>query len=46
MDKIVEAKTWIVRLAQIDMQGLEALAGRLDVPFSEFQGYATEGNKP
>jgi len=45
MDKIVEAKTWIVRLAQIDVQGLEALAGRLDVPFSEFQRYATEGNK-
>jgi hypothetical protein len=45
MDKIAEAKTWIVRLAQIDVQGLEALAGRLDVPFSEFQRYATEGNK-
>jgi hypothetical protein len=45
MDKVAEAKTWIVRLAQIDMQGLEALAGRLDVPFSEFQRYATEGNK-
>ena len=46
MDKIVEAKTWIVRLAQIDMKDLEALAGRLDVPFSEFERYATEGNKP
>jgi hypothetical protein len=46
MDKVAEAKTWIVRLAEIDLEGLEALAGRLDVPFSEFQKYATEGNKP
>jgi hypothetical protein len=46
MDKVAEAKTWIVRLAEIDMQGLEALAGRLDMPFSEFERYATEGNKP
>lgn len=44
MDKVAEAKTWIVRLAEIDMQGLEALAGRLDVPFSEFEGYAAQGN--
>ena len=46
MDKIAEAKTWIVRLAEIDMEDLEALAGRLDVPFSEFKRYAMEGNKP
>jgi hypothetical protein len=46
MDKVAEAKTWIVRLAEIDLEGLEALAGRLDVPFSEFQKFATEGNKP
>jgi hypothetical protein len=46
MDKVAEAKTWIVRLAEIDLEGLEALAGRLDVPFSKFQKYATEGNKP
>jgi hypothetical protein len=46
MDKVAEAKTWIVRLAEIDLEGLETLAGRLDVPFSEFQKYATEGNKP
>ena len=46
MDKIVEAKKWIVRLAEIDMDDLEALAGRLDVPFSEFKRFATEGNKP
>jgi hypothetical protein len=45
MDKVAEAKTWIVRLAQIDMEGLEALAGRLNVPFSEFQRYAAEGHK-
>ena len=45
MDKIAEAKTWIVRLAEIDMEDLEALAGRLDVPFSEFKKYAREGNK-
>jgi len=43
MDKVAEAKTWIVRLAEIDTQGLEALAGRLDVPFSEFERYAAEG---
>jgi hypothetical protein len=46
MDKVAEAKTWIVRLAEIDMQGLEALAERLDMPFSEFERYATEGSKP
>jgi hypothetical protein len=43
MDRIAEAKTWIVRLAEIDMDDLEALAERLDVPFGEFERYAAEG---
>jgi hypothetical protein len=43
MDKVAEAKTWIILLAEIDMEGLEALAERLDVPFSEFERYAAEG---
>ena len=43
MDKVIEAKTWIIRLAEIDIEDLEALAERLDVPFSEFERYATEG---
>ena len=46
MDKNAEAKTWIVCLAQINMEDLEALAGRLDVPFSTFKRFAAEGNKP
>lgn len=36
MDRFVEAKTWIVHLAEIDMDALNALAIRLDIPFSEF----------
>ena len=43
LEKFEEAKTWIVWLAELDMGDVEALAGRLDVPFSEFERFAAEG---
>ena len=43
LERFEEAKTWIVWLAELDMEDVEALAGRLDVPFSEFERFAAEG---